>query len=131
MRSGNRSNALLVELLIVIMFFMLASTILLRVFTSARMQSFRAEMETLTLAEAQNVADQLYITDDPDALLGSLGFVKTDDLWVLNTENYQMEAAVNEETDEYGVFRRQEVRVILGDETLFTLPCSRWQGVTE
>ena len=34
MKTGNRSNALLVELLIVVMFFMLSCTVLLQVFWS-------------------------------------------------------------------------------------------------
>ena len=44
MKSGSRSNALLVELLIVVMFFMLSSTVLLQVFATARTQSDRAAL---------------------------------------------------------------------------------------
>ena len=42
MKSGNHSNALLVELLIVIMFFMLAATVLLQCRFSRRRKSSRA-----------------------------------------------------------------------------------------
>ena len=131
MKSGNRSNALLVELLIVIMFFMLASTVLLQVFAAARSQSARAELITRTLSEAQNIADRLYAADDPEVLLSSLGFTKQSDCWLQQDEVRQIEAHISDETGEYGTFRRQEVRIISEGETLFTLPCSRWMGGAE
>ena len=46
MKTGNRSNALLVELLIVVLFFMLAATVLLQVFTGASDQGTRAGKTT-------------------------------------------------------------------------------------
>ena len=131
MRTGSRSNALLVELLIVIMFFMIASTLLIRIFTGARRMSARAERITVSLAEAQNIADQLYAAEDAGSLLESLGFVRQETGWVFTAEDYQMEAYVTEEGDEYGVYRHQEIRVTADGETLFSLPCSRWQGVSE
>lgn len=131
MKSGNRSNALLVELLIVVMFFMLASTVLLQVFAAARKQSTRAELITGALAEAQNIADRLYATDDPEALLSSLGFTPQGDLWIQQEGSRQIEARISDETDESGTFRRQEIRVTSAGETLFTLPCSRWMGGAE
>ena len=131
MRSGSRSSALLVELLIVIMFFMIACTILIRVFTEARRQSSFSERLTVSLAEAQNVADRLYAAEDPGTLLDSLGFVQQDGHWILEAEDYRMEADISEEPETNGTWRRQEVRVTAEGETLFTLPCSRWKGGTE
>lgn len=131
MRSGNRSNALLVELLIVVIFFMLAATVLLQVFAAARNQSARAELITRSLAEAQNIADRLYAADDPEELLNSLGFTQQSDCWLQQDETRQIEVQITDETDEYGTFRRQEVRVITEGETIFTLPCSRWMGGAE
>ena len=63
-RSTNRSNALLVELLIVVMFFMLSATVLLQVFAAARNQSRQAERMIGALNTAQNVADELYAAED-------------------------------------------------------------------
>lgn len=131
MRSGSHNNALLVELLIVIMFFMIASTLLIRIFTGARQQSARAERITVSLAEAQNAADQLYAAEDAGSVLESLGFVQQGTGWVYTAEDYQMEADALEERDEYGVFLRREIRVTADGETLFSLPCSRWKGVSE
>ena len=52
MRTGRSSNALLVELLIVIAFFMLSATILMQVFAGARTQSDRAERIALQALKA-------------------------------------------------------------------------------
>lgn len=131
MRSRPKSSALLMELLIVILFFMIASMILIRVFAAARLQSEKAEMITDSLSEAQNVADRLYVSEEPEILLESLGFSSQDGVWVRDSGKYRMEALIAEERDEAGIFRRQEVRVISEDEMLFSLPCSRRQEVSE
>ena len=67
MKSGNRSNALLVELLIVVACFMWASTVPLRFFSTARSQSALSGQLTQALNAAQNLADRLYAA--PDAVL--------------------------------------------------------------
>lgn len=131
MRSRPKSSALLMELLIVILFFMIASMILIRVFAAARLQSEKAEMITDSLSEAQNVADRLYVSEEPEILLESLDFSSQDGVWVRDSGKYRMEALIAEERDEAGIFRRQEVRVISEDEMLFSLPCSRRQEVSE
>lgn len=131
MRSGSRSNALLVELMIVVMFFMIAATVLLRVFVSSRNQSDRAELITTSIAAAQNTADRLYAAEDPEAELQSLGFVQKNGVWVLTADRYQLEASVTEEAEPAGIFRRQSVRAIADGETLYELPCSRWQEVNQ
>lgn len=131
MKTGNRSNALLVELLIVVMFFMLASTVLLQVFAEAHRQSDRAELISGSLAEAQNIADRLYAADDAQAALAQLGFVCGDDHCMLEKGALQFEARIADEADAHGIFRRQEVLVKTEDGVLFTLPCSRWIGGAE
>ena len=60
MKKANRSNALLVELLIVVIFFMLASTVLLQVFTASSNQGKKAGAINDALVAAQNTADRLY-----------------------------------------------------------------------
>ena len=127
MNSGSRGNALLVELLFVVMFFMLTTTVLLEVFAKASSFSNRSELLTNSLVRAQNTADQLYAAEDPEAYLSAQGFEKTGEGWSLVQDNYVLNVTITQETDETGVFRRQEVRVTAGDEELYTLPCSRWE----
>ena len=130
MRSNNRSNALLVELLIVVLFFMLAATVLLQVFAAARNQSVEAEQIAGAAAEAQNVADQLYAAQDAEALLQSLGFSRSEALWVCDRVTHRFAVTVTEEPSAYGVMRRQSVRVYgPEDREWLCLPCSRYLEV--
>ena len=127
MKTGNRGNALLVELLIVVMFFMLASTVLLRMFSAARDQGRQAELMTRALNEAQNVADTLYAAADPEAALESLGFVREGEAWALEGADYTVLATSSVEDREEGRMRAQAVRVTAAGETVCSLPCSRYE----
>ena len=129
MRSGNRSNALLVELMIVVMFFMLTTSVLLEVFAKARQLSDRSEYITDSLVKAQNFADRLYAAEDAETLLSEIGFTRQDNNWILTDGSVQFEAILSEEKTEAGVFRRQEIRAIADGVQLFALPCSRWEGL--
>ena len=81
MRTGNRSNALLVELLIVIMFFMLASTVLLQVFTTARAKSEMAGRTVIGLNQAQDILDKLYAGGSAEEVLTQNGFSLQSERW--------------------------------------------------
>lgn len=126
MRSENRSNALLVELLIVILFFMLSASVLVQVFGKARNMSARAETIAAALSDAQNVADQLYAAPDADDALSALGFTGEGGEW-RRSGSYDLTVSRQEETAEAGVMRRYEVRVISDGDTLLTLPVARWE----
>ena len=54
MGSRNRSNVLLVEILIAVLFFMLSATVLVRVFVTARNMTLRAGVETQASSEAKS-----------------------------------------------------------------------------
>ena len=74
MDKSKRMNTLLVEILIVLFFFMLASTVLMDVFAHARQLSATAQARSTALEEAQNVAEQLYAADEAHEPLQEMGF---------------------------------------------------------
>ena len=133
MKSGNRSNALLVELLIVIMFFMLAATTLLQVFTAAGRQSDRSGQTIAALNTAQDLIDRLYASDAPDALLAENGSsVSADGTWLRAQDRDGLSARVTlrDEPTASGVLRRFEVSVLNGEnEALITLDHARYEEV--
>ena len=70
----NRQNTLLMEILIVVLFFALCSTVILNVFVGAHNQSERAGAQADALIAAQSLADRLYAADErKDALRQSGG----------------------------------------------------------
>ena len=76
MKGRNRTNTLLIELLIVVFFFMMGSVILIQVFGKAHEASVRARLLGDGTARGQSVADLLYAAADPEAALREAGFTE-------------------------------------------------------
>lgn len=137
MGKRNRSNVLLVEILIAVLFFMLSATVLVRVFVAARNMTVRAEVETQALAEAQNVAETLYASEDQDAALEALSFTQYHGVWTRSEKLYTLYVEGGEEPAEAGSYWRGTVRAFYNnrnveqvrpeDEELFALPCTRYR----
>ena len=127
MKSGNRSNALLVELLIVVMFFMLSSTVLLQVFSTARGQSTLSGKLTQALNAAQSVADRLYAAKDPESALTEMGCIQEESLWRLPGDDFDLTVSVSLETQPFGELRRYRVQAVSEGQTLVDLPAARYQ----
>ncbi len=128
MNTHNRSNALLMELLIVILVFMLSSTLLMQIFAKVHELEDRAELTAVTLAEAQGQADRLYASEDPEQTLREMGFMQGETEWIYQGEGYTSTVTLSE--GEQGLIRQElMVRNAAGD-ILLTLPCSRYREVT-
>ena len=122
MKSGSRSNALLVELLIVVMFFMLASTTLLEVYATARNQSAQSGTLTQALNAAQNTADRLYAAQDAEKTLAAMDFVEKDGTWRLSCDGYDLSVTATTEQREAGFLSRYQVQAVQGEKVLVNLP---------
>ena len=130
MKTRNHSNALLLELLIVVMFFMLAATVLLQVFAKARSMGEEAGRTASAVAEAQSRADRLYAAEDPEKALREMGFAAEQDqeTWVLREETAVTTVTLSRED---GGLTRQRLTVRdTAGTTLADLPCSRWREVS-
>lgn len=126
MKEGSRANALLVELLLVIFFFMISAAILVQVFADARLKSRTAHATNASMLEAENIADELYAAKDPDAVLADYGFAADDGGWVLQKDGYLLKVTLREEETEAGTLRTYDVSGIEGENILMTLPSSRY-----
>ena len=126
MKEGSRANALLVELLLVIFFFMISAAILVQMFADARLKSRTAHATNASMLEAENIADELYAAKDPDAVLADYGFTAEDGGWVLQKDGYLLKVTLREEETEAGTLRTYDVSGIEGEKTLLTLPSSRY-----
>ena len=119
MRNNSRSNVLLVEILIAVLFFMLSATVLIRVFATARNMTVRSGVESAAIADAQNVAEVLYASEDRgDYTLyvsGDTTSTEGGELWSGTVSAF------------YKLRNPEAVR--LEDEELFSLTCTRYKGV--
>ena len=136
MRNRNRSNVLLVEILIAVLFFMLSATVLVRVFVTARNMTVRSGVQSEALVEAQNVAEALYAADDADALLSGMEFVSSHGAWSKNYGDYSLYVVgQTRETDSGEIWQgtvsafykvRNPDANRAEDEELFSLPCAQY-----
>lgn len=126
MERNNHLSTLLVEILIAVLFFALSATVLMEMFVAARSQSVYAGVCDEALAEAQNIADRIFAAGDAQALLSQAGFSQEDGVWTLGRQDYDLTVALDEKKTEVGMMRRAEVSARRGEETLLTLPCSRY-----
>ena len=131
MKSANRSNALLVELLIVVLFFMLSSTVLLQVFSTARNQSTLSEKLISASNAAQSAADRLYAAKDAEMLLSEMGWTLEEDLWRLPGDAFDLTVSISREQQPFGELLRYQVRAVSGGQTLVELPGARYQEAAE
>ena len=129
MKSTNRSNALLIELLIVVLFFMISATVLLQLFSSARSQSAKAELLSLATVQAQNIAEQLYASGDEEALLLSKGFTKTENGWEKEEDGLLAVVSLAQEPTGSGILHTGTVSLSVDGEILLSLPCTRYEEV--
>ena len=137
MGNKNRSNVLLVEILIAVLFFMLSATVLVQVFAGAHTLTRRAGAETRALAEAQNVAEALYAAEDPDAALGALGFKSAHGAWTRDYGEYTLYVESGSEATDAGTLWKGDISALYHnrnanrarqeDDELFTLPCTRYK----
>ena len=138
MRNRNRSNVLLVEILIAVFFFMLSATVLVRVFVGARNLTVRAGVETRALAEAQNIAEALYASEIPEDALTELSFGGAHGAWTRNYGDYTLYVELGETPMDAGVLEQGNVRAFYNlrnveqvrqeGEELFSLPFARYKG---
>ena len=126
MKEGSRANALLVELLLVIFFFMISAAILVQVYADAKLKSKTAHATNFSMLEAQNIAEDLYASDDADAVLAGYGFTAEEGSWVLQKDGYLLKVTFREEETASGTLRTYDVSGLEGEETLITLPSTRF-----
>ena len=141
MRNRNRSNVLLVEILIAVLFFMLSATVLVKVFVAARNMTVRSGVESVAVVDAQNVAESLYAAEDIEQLLGDMGFHSSHGSWTLDRGDYTLYVDGASKPAGAGELWSGTVRafyklrnpddVRAEDEELFSLTCTRYKGGTQ
>ncbi len=127
MKKHGTANILLVELVLVILFFMLCMPTIVRSFGYARLKSAYAAASTDAMTRTENMEERLAASDDAEAELERGGFVREGENWVLKEEKYTLTAAVSEEKTEAGALRT----VLFSAETkngtrMFELPAVKY-----
>lgn len=138
MRKRNGSDLMLVEILIGVLFFMLSLTVLVQVFAKSRNLTVRAEAETNALAYAQNVAESLYGSQDPDTVLDGMDFLNSHGMWSRDFGHYSLLVTLQSVPSQAGTMWQGEVKAYYNvrdlnqtrpeGDMLFSLPCVWYRG---
>lgn len=115
MRESNHGSAMLMELLMALLMFMLAAPVLLELFAGANRLGRTAGIRSDALAEAQNLAESLYAAED--AQPGAFS---------IDCGDFCLEAALEGENSGAGTLLRGEIRAVRDGETLLALPWARY-----
>lgn len=105
MKKHSTANILLVELVLVILFFMLCVATIVQMFGLARVKSVYARAGSEAMMTVENLEECLAGTADAAAELEKSGFVLADGQWEKNEEKYTIYAVETSEETEAGRLR--------------------------
>ena len=126
MGNGRRQNALLVEIIITVLFFALSATVILEVFSTSSLQTTYAQACNDAVAEAQNLAAKLYVSEAPEAALAEAGFVQEGDVWQREDALYVLSVTLATEASEAGVLRTAQITAERGERIILEIPCAHY-----
>ena len=126
MNRNNRLNILLVEILIATLFFALTSTVILRVYSVTRKQSVNAGIENTLQNEIQNYLALCCNGEDPNDVLVNSGFIRDDEGYLLENEEYLIRIQLSEEKTEAGILREACAIGFIDNEQVISVPGARY-----
>lgn len=129
-----RGNLLLVELLVVILFFSLSSVITLEMFLTARDTSAKAETLNEVLFALEDWAERVSSSEDPVAEMRAGGFLGDETALALDKGVFTIEAVVSSEDTQGGTLYTILLSAYVTGETdpVLSLPADFYRpGVIE
>lgn len=127
-----KNSVMLMELIIVILFFSIATAIALQGFVQAHQMSRQSLRMTYALNEAQNWSERISASKDPEALLVESGWQGDQGAYELVSaeDRYTLSLTLSSESTQAGVIWTGAIDAYddaLADQPkLFTLPVSRY-----
>lgn len=125
MKNEKSSNALLIELVIVLFFFILSFAVLSQVFAGAYVTESRAETTSRALHDARNV-NALMQTGSWD-LLEEEAFREENGVYVAERDGYTLHMEMENESTSCGLLNRWTIEARWKGEVLFSLPGARYE----
>ena len=124
-----KGNTLLIELVIGILFFALSQMIILQVFAKAQSINQLSAITNSALTSAENTAETLTVSADPEQALRQLGYTPTNSGYETVQEGaYRITATVSRLTQPSGLLTTVTLSAYRGNQRLFTLPAVRYEG---
>ncbi|MCR4707556.1 MAG: hypothetical protein K5746_06380 [Clostridiales bacterium] len=129
MKERSHGNALLLELMIAIAFFMLAASVLLRVYGAANALSLRAARVTQALDAAEDAADAVIAADAPEEALTRMGYSPAENRFTREEAGFRLSVSWEEEVRPAGILLSGIIKAETDNgEELLSLPFARYKG---
>lgn len=119
-------NALLVEIMMAVLFFALAATVILELFAAGHSLNRDSDILGRATGHARNLSEQIYAADDLKGLLVQQGFEQGATGWHASFGDYSLLVTAETLPAGSGEMRRAEVSAAQDDEVLVSLPCLRY-----
>lgn len=120
MKTEKSSHALLIELVIVLFFFILSFSVLSQVYAGAYVTEKRAETTSRALHEARNVSALMQTGNR--LFLQEASFRQETETYVLEKDGYALHVKPSDEMTACGLLHRWEIEAHWNGEVLFSLP---------
>lgn len=125
MKNANR-NSLLTEITIVILFFALASVMLLKLFTGVFELSSHAAKQTDAVIFVQDLGESIKASSDMEETLAANGFRKADGGWKLEREDFSVVCDLAITQGESGTFLTANFLAMTDETVLAEYSASRY-----
>lgn len=132
MNGTRKPNAMLIELVIVILFFSISAGIILQLFVAANERGHQNDVDNTAMLLAEDVAERLAVsTQTLDAFFMGDGWVQKDDAYVRQESAYagrrlQLTARGATEEREAGTLDSVELTIYDGDRAVLSMPVARY-----
>lgn len=124
MKNEKSSNALLIELVIVLFFFILSFAVLSQVFAGAYVTENRAETTSRALHDARNVNA---LMQTGRFLPEEEAFREENGVYVAERDGYTLHMEMENESTSCGLLNRWTIEAHWKGEVLFSLPGARYE----
>ncbi len=127
-----RGNVVLVELIIVILFFALSQMVVLQVFAAAQEKTTANAARSAAMLAVQDTLECLSVSDDAENTLEQLGYVR-EGAGYRREESHGVEltAVINRLSQPAGVLTKVALTALQGGEELFCFPSIHYQPLME
>ena len=127
MKKHSTANILLMELLVVILFFMLCVSTLVEVLGAARGKSAFAQAENAAMLRVENMESLIREAGEIGEALTENGFEPEGEGWILTEDSFILRAAVTDEKTDAGILQTVTLTARRPDGTeMMALPVVRY-----
>lgn len=120
MKKSQGMNALLIELVIVLFFFILSFTVLAQVYAYTYRTESTAALQNEALFEARNLSARMRAEGQPERFLQQEASEKTENGYLFPYDGYTLRVTCQPEQKEFGIYYHIHIDAVSGKDTLWT-----------